>query len=709
MKDKVFKHFNPMALRDKYTASKTNNYSSFWMDNDWDTRKTSIFDEDDVEVTKPKTDLVALAGYRRAISNFVTIVTGESDIKVNFNSNDQSYTDGKTVTIGAKMDDKLFDPSVGLALHEGSHIKLSDFDFLRNLENNIPQEYFDRSEKKGYNRPQTISNIKNLLNYVEDRRIDNFVFSTSPGYKGYYHSMYEKYFYSKIVDKALLSDEYTEENMESYMFRIINLTNKNTNLDALNGLRQIWKDLDIKNIGVLGNTQLAFNVALNIYSTILDNLKDGIEETDEDGNKSTKPNDESNGSGESSEGGGESKELSDEEFERLKDAMSSGDVKQGHSNGSDIQLTDNQKKQLENAIRKQEKFMNGDIQKKKVTKKESKELNTIEASGMTYEDVGKDVGWTNKGTKVLVIRKLTKALIEASGDYDSGLGILSPNKYSRYYYGRNDDSNEIGFVEKGIALGTRLGRKLQVRGESRDTKWTRLDSGRIDKRLIAELGFGNERVFNTTFTESYSDAILHISVDASGSMSGDKWTNTMISVVAICKAASMIQNVDVVVSIRSTHEMGGRRNRSSTTVPLMMIAYDSRVDKFTKVKNMFSHIGVAGTTPEGLCFESIMDEIVPTSKDRDSYFLNFSDGMPMFSNNDIDYYYGDALRHTKKMVNEMRTRGIKVLSYYIGDSHYEREETMGDFKTMYGKDAEFVDVTSVMSISKTMNKKFLQK
>ena len=327
---------------------------------------------------------------------------------------------------------------------------------------------------------------------------------------------------------------------------------------------------------------------------------------------------------------------------------------------------------------------------------------------MTYEEVGKDIGWDKKGTKVLVIRKLTKALIEASGDYDSGLGILSPNKYSRYYYGRNDDSNEIGFVEKGIALGTRLGRKLQVRGESRDTKWTRLDSGRIDKRLIAELGFGNERVFNTTFTESYSDAILHISVDASGSMSGDKWTNTMISVVAICKAASMIQNVDVVVSIRSTHEMGGRRNRSSTTVPLMMIAYDSRVDKFTKVKNMFSHIGVAGTTPEGLCFESIMDEIVPTSNDRDSYFLNFSDGMPMFSNNDISYYQDDALRHTKKMVNEMRTKGIKVLSYYIGDS-YDSDRYMGDFKTMYGKDAEFVDVTSVMSISKTMNKKFLEK
>ena len=143
VKDSTFKHFNPMALREKYSVNsvkKRNNYSSFWMDSDWDTRNTSIFDDDEEVNTKPKTDLVALAGYRRAISNFVTIVTGESDIKVTFNSNDDSYTDGKTVVIGSKLDDKLFDPSVGLALHEGSHIKLSDFNFLKNLENNIPAE-----------------------------------------------------------------------------------------------------------------------------------------------------------------------------------------------------------------------------------------------------------------------------------------------------------------------------------------------------------------------------------------------------------------------------------------------------------------------------------------------------------------------------------------------------------------------------------------
>ena len=704
MNDSKFKHFNPMKLRDKYTATKTNNYSSFWMNDDWDSRNTSIFDDDTEITTKPKTDLVALAGYRRAISNFVTIVTGESDIKVTFNSNDQSYTDGKTVTIGAKMDDKLFDPSVGLALHEGSHIKLSNFDFLRQLSLNIPTQYKDKGFKKGFNEREVLGHLKNLLNYVEDRRIDNYVFTTSPGYKGYYHSMYEKYFYSKIVDKALTSTEYTDETMESYMFRIINLTNKNTNLDALNGLRQIWKDLDIKNIGVIGNTELAFNVALNIYDVILDNLKDGIEETNENGEVTTKPNDESNGSGESSEGSsGDKKELSDEEFEGLLSAVKDNDVKRGHSSGSDIELTERQKRQLEKAIDKQKKFMNGDITKKKVSKKDSRELKTIEESGMTYEKVGTDIGWSKKGVDCLVVRKLTKTLIK-----DGSLNIVSPYKYSRYGHSYSD-KDVGGFVENGIRLGTALGRKLQVRGESRDTKWTRLDSGKIDKRLIAELGFGNDRVFNTTFTESYSDAILHISVDASGSMGGDKWTNTMTSVVAICKAASMIQNVDVVVSIRSTHEVGGYRSRSSRTVPLILIAYDSRIDKFTKVKNMFGHINVAGTTPEGLCYEAILKEIVPSSNDRDSYFLNFSDGMPMFSNDDISYYRDEAIGHTKKMVNEMRARGIKVLSYYIGDSEYRRDETMVDFKKMYGKDSEFIDVTSVMSVSKTMNKKFLEK
>jgi len=461
-------------------------YSSFWLDEGWDSRRTSIFDEDEI-VEKPKVDVVALAGYRRAISNFVSIVTGESDIKVNFTTAGSSYTDGKTVTISSRLDDKLFDSSVGLALHEGSHIKLSDFTFLKNLEYEIPRELYDLGLKKGFNDYEVQSHVKSLLNYVEDRRIDNFVFTTSPGYKGYYHSMYDKYFYSKIIDKALQSTEHTDEVIESYMFRIINLTNVNTKLGALRGLRKIWNTIDIKNIGRLKDTKDAFKVASEVMFIILNNLGDGTVTKDEFGNevleKASGPNKTSN----------RFDGMTPNEFADQMD-IEEGGIDPELIKSQYMDLSPNQKRQLENAIKKQDKFMRGDIQKKKVTKKIQSELSNVEASGMTYETVGENVGWKKKGVKCLVVRKLTKELIDSDI-----LQCLYKMRYSRYYWDK-DDSKVTGFVEAGIALGTKLGKKLQVRGESRDTKWSRLDSGRIDKRLIAELGFGNQRVFQTTFT-----------------------------------------------------------------------------------------------------------------------------------------------------------------------------------------------------------------
>ena len=701
MKEKL-KNFNPMALREKYSASNiTNNYSSFWSDND--VRRTSIFDED--EPVKKGVDLVALASYRRAISNFVSIVTGKSDIKVTFNAHGDSYTDGKSVVISSKLDDKLFDSTVGLALHEGSHIKLSDFDFLKQLRNNIPQEYVRRAEVFGWSEYDVKDKVKNLLNYVEDRRIDYFVFSNSPGYKGYYHSMYDKYFHSKIIDKALVTDEYTDNDWDSYIFRIINLTNKNSNLDALPGLREIHS-LIFKNVKNLNSTKDAFDVALKIFHIILDNVdvkpaatdnenKDGQESSDE--KESNESQSASDGDGNGGEG---SESISDEE---LDDMIESGLAEGNGSGDKKVELTPNQKKQLENAIKKQNKFMDGDIQKKKLSKKDKSSIDTVEAAGMSYVDVaGATDTYTGKKipTKVLMVKKFNKALAE------SGTIRMIQNPEYRWH---SDEYNEA--INKGLVMGTILGKKLQVRGETRETKWSRLDSGRIDKRLVAELGFGNSRVFKTTFTESYSDAHIHISVDASGSMNGGKWDNTQTAVAAIAKACSMINNVDCVISYRSTqntNNSNGYGRRGGKDYPLMLIAYDSRVDKISKVKNLFPLLRASGTTPEGLCFESILKEIEPATADKESYFLNFSDGMPMFGNDDISYHYDTAINHTAKMVKEIRSRGVKVLSYFISGRYDYRSETQ-TFTKMYGKDAQFVDVTSVLPIAKTMNKKFLEK
>ena len=679
---------------DKFRGYKSG--SSFWMDDNYFTRDEFDPLTGEEIVPEKRVDFIKLAAYRRTMANFVNIVTAEN-IPVKFHNSD-SYTDGKTVTIAAKIEDKYNDSNVGLALHEGSHIKLSDFDLLKELYDHIPASIISKIAKKHFShindewsrknevRDYILPKVKNILNYVEDRRIDYFIFTNSPGYRDYYKAMYNRYFYSRAIDKGLKSNEYREENWESYEFRLINLHNKNTDLKALKALATVYGAIDLKNISRLTSTEDALDVALKVFRHIENNITptkmDNPGESDESKESSESTDGEGNENGE-----GTTVDTGDAEMKA-----------DGEASDFVSDLTPSAKRGLENAIKKQKKFMDGQISKKRLSKKDAAALNAIEESGASYENAGKnmDQDWrTNtNGTDVIVIRDVTEKLIE-SGEFR----MLHNNRWHR-------EDNELA-IANGIRLGTMLGKKLQVRNDEKSTKFNRLYTGKIDKRLVAELGFGNESVFHKVMVDRYSPAILHISIDASGSMAGDKWTNTMTSTVAIAKAASMISNLEIVISFRSTHD-GGSTRRSNVYYPLIAIAYDSRKDKFSKISRIFKSIHCTGTTPEGLAFEAIMKELVPGGINKDSYFLNFSDGMPMFHNDNIYYNGEEALKHTKKMTNKIRNMGVKVMSYYIGSS-YERDSSIRDFKKMYGKDAHFINVTNVFEVAKTMNKMFLDK
>jgi hypothetical protein len=673
--------------------------SSYWL-SDWDDDDIIVDTMNDVE--KKSHDLYKLASSKRAISNFVNIVTNDS-IPVIFNTRGNSYTDGKTVVIGANVvEPKDFDVAVGLALHEGSHIKLSDFNLLSDIYNLVPDYIKDGAIKKGFN--STISTIKDLWNYVEDRRIDNFVYKSAPGYRPYYRAMYDKYFNDTLIDKALLSNEYTEENIESYMFRIINLHNKNTNLDALKGLREIYKLVGLNTISRLKSSQDTFQVALKMFQVILKNLNNIID--DNQGGSGDGSSDEQqmsdnfNGSTDMS-GDMDSQDMggtpmsSDFEGEGGK-SSDSDDGKDSKQSKPKTELSDRQKDLLKKKIEKQKKFMDGDIQKKTISNKDTETIEALNESGSEVTTVGNgydENGWgrVSKGTECIVVKKLTKNLFE-----NETFPMTTNN-----YYKSEEGSVRMYWqsqVDEGIKLGTILGRKLQVRGEDRTTVFNRQKVGRIDKRMISSLGFGNENVFQFSEIDSYKKANLHISVDASGSMGGKKWEQTMVNVVALCKAVDMIQNLTIQVSFRTT----------SQNTPYIVMAYDSRVDKFSKVKQMFGGLGPSGTTPEGLCFEAIMKNFLPSNNDMDSYFLNLSDGDPYFAGRSF-YYSGDtAAEHTKKQVKMIEGMGIKTLAYFINDS-YSDSYSENRFKKMYGKGAEIIDVTNVPQITKTMNKLFLQK
>lgn len=708
--------------------------TSFWA-NDYDL--DYAWDDTDVDVpnrtaTENSTlHYLKLNAHRRAISNFVGILTNRN-IPVKFNLKGDSYTDGKSVTISSDLKPDKFDSTVGLALHEASHIVLTDFETFVNYKANptLVDKYLDVVEnvdKNNQSHQSFAKNriwelVKNLTNYVEDKRIDNHVYTTCPGYRDYYRSLYDVYFNDASIDKGLISNEYTTETIDSYLFRIINITNPNSDLSKLRGLRKISKLLNLNNISRITSTQQAVEVAEGIVEIIIQSIADEMEdEKNGKGKQDAQDGPQSegegsgNGQGEDGDGDGEADDDDlDVEFDDSEDGDSGsnsgpsaslnqplkGKVKVKESEGSGSEkgatLSEANRKKLERAIQKQKDFLKGETKKKAITNKDDKALEQIAKSGTELVNVA---GETIEGvgrvpqTQVVVVKKLTEELMKSEAF-----------PLARQDWRTKELKVDEVTLQKGLALGNLLGKRLQVRSEERDTVYNRQLNGRIDRRLVSALGYDYQNVFYTKEVDKFKKVILHISLDASGSMAGERWRQALTTAIAICKAGTMVNNLDVQLSVRSTID-GGSWNNSK---PYMVIAYDSRTDKFTKIKQLVAALEPNGTTPEGLCFEAIMKHFVESSNDLESYFLNISDGEPNFGNDSINYSRQVASKHTAEMVKRIKQRGIGVLSYFVSD-YVPYESSKKVFSEMYGKDAKFIDVNGLVPITKTLNELFLKK
>ena len=661
-------------------------YSDFWFDN----RRTSLVDDllsDDDKPVKKGKDHIALAGHKRAIGNFVRIVSGQN-IPVKFPSRGDSFTDGKSVTIGANINEKNFDYVVGLALHEGSHIAYSDFNAFGEVRNMKKIREFELTYDK-------MEFFRGIINYIEDRRVDNIVFRNSPGYKGYYHSLYNKYFNGKKVAKGLNSQMYRELDLDSYMFRIVNFTNEATDFGSLPRLADIYRLINMKNISRLKSTDDAIQLAMSVCEIIFKIVDSAVQP--EDGNGDGNNENTENGENKDSDGNAGGNDSSDGTEVDTGDAqMTPDDGASTKSNSDD--LTPQQQKQIQNMFDKQKEFLDGQTPKSTLSKKDSEIVNALSNSNTELVEVG-DGRIGKVGT--VVIPSLTKELIE-SGAFPF-FRSLDDKYYDEYYW--SGGTKMVEAINEGFRLGSILGRKLKIRGEEKDLIFTRQNTGKINKRLVSELGFGNENVFSQIQKERYNKANLHLSIDGSGSMNGGKFEKAIKSAVAMCKAADMAGNIQVTVDVRWTNK----------DKPIVVIIYNSKKDKLTKIKTLWKALQPGGVTPESLCYEAIMKKWLQGSTGEDNYFINYSDGAPWFStggrryaSHDV-YYAGDrAIDHTRRMVKMMKNNGIKIMSYFISEG-FRSENDEKTFKKMYGKDASFIDCTNMMNVAKTMNQKFLQK
>lgn len=642
------------VIGNKFWSTRGNSHSTsdFWLKDSIFNSDESFFNDDD-NTEKQKYDYLKLSQYQNAIGNFVRIMTGRSDISVQYKtSGDANFTDGKKITITPNIKEKKFDYSVGLALHEASHILYTDFHLMLH--------HFRRHNYK------TISEARDrqlLWNLIEDFYIDAASYKSSPGYRGYYSALYQEVFGSPKIEKGFNSKKYSELTLESYFFHLINIRNPKRNLNALPGLREMFDLIDLKNILRLETTQDRIQISNAIYDMIMKYVEQNQDQAPSGGKSENKSDDED----------GDSEE--DQDFDDLTPKELEAILKQ-----------------LEN----QKNFLRGEMKKGNLSKVARNMINALSDIEITTKNVNTNFEFGKVPVPVKIVTKITRKFVESNGGTMFGL--------SSYSHQAARDR-----IDSAIVNGKVLAKKLQLRNEERVMKSTRLDTGKIDNRLLHEIGMDNFKVFSKINIESYKPSFIHISLDQSASMGthrcasmgGPYWNSAISFAATMATVSKILSNIRVIVSTRSSIYQNGKET------PYIMTIFDSKTNSIEDIRFMFSHIRPTRSTPEGLVFEALMNQIQSMSRDTDAYFINVCDGSPYYGYGNSVIYTGDQARsHSRNQMKKMESSGIKFMTYFIGDSTY----TFNDVVQCYGTNAVHIrHASDIQSIAKTMNKKLLEK
>lgn len=681
---------------DKYNyADEYEAHSNYWLKGSIFDKKTSMFAEPEEQGSKY--DYYALAQYQRAITNFVHILTADPTIKVQYNSAGNNSTDGKTINLSATMKEEDFDANVGLALHESSHILYTDFDKsinefqYPNVDKILTDEAATKLRENDNETKQTIlgrtfgwegykQNFKTVLNIIEDLYIDAMTYSNAPGYRAYYKSLYHKYFGDDKITRGFWEPDMCQPTMDNYMFHLCNFRSPARNLKALPELETIWNLIDMRNIRRLSEQQDRIDLAYKVYSTMVSQIAEyKVDDTQESNDGDSSSDGESDGIG-TNDGFG--------------DSQSDGNI------GTNSQwtpptpdadqniksLSERQIEQLRKLVEKQKDFINGNLTKSKLSKNDVTKVDAFASVDMNQDNVARgfedDCGRVHtNGIKVYTIRRLTEKFMQS--DVSRPFGVYAHQEGWKI-------DRKTKEIEKAISLGKLLAKRLQIRNEERVDKSTRLRSGKIDKRLLHEIGFDNYEIFNKISINKYKDSYIHLSIDASGSMNGSKFEESVKLAAMFATAAKLIRNLRVVVTARSSinqiyYGNGGKSKNDMDETPYMVYLFDSKQDGISDIRRIFPRLYSTNTTPEGLSFEAIMNDIYKESTNTDAFFINLCDGQPYMQksiskNQNFRYTGQPAQDHSRRQVDRMRSHGINVLTYFIGNK-YDFQDVLNCYKT----------------------------
>jgi len=743
---------------------------------------------------------VQLGKLARAMSNFATIINNKH-IPTNIACGNASFTDGKTITVSADISKpRKYDIACGLVLHEASHIKLSDFELLRNLQNdfrydmtrmlqnspdyNTKSKLVDMIFNSANNTNMLMCNFKDIINVIEDRRIDRYMMDNNRGYLEYYKALQNEHFDSPMIKKFFDDKRFGKtvnatltQRIQGYMFYIINISSVYFTPDqykVLPRLENIVKIIDVNNINRLKNTTEAKEVSKEVLLEVLLGIleQQEKEQKQQAEQEQEQKQQEKNKGEESGEGGSGEKTESGEESEKSKSEKSKSEKSSGDGNETESNKSDEKSKSKSNVSETEDETEENESSNSDET--EENESSNSDETEETEAPENKESGnaKSNKSKKVsettntdngdgsesnaeesteeiestTIIENMTdeeleevRELMKKQSDYVSHniqkstvgkntameieklsvnninlketdipnvkvLTVINPTDsqftdsstnpfYSNWRTAKNS-------VLEGINMGKMLSKKLKTRVEENSLTTNHLRSGYLDKRRIAAAGYGMEDVFSQKSISSYSPAEIHFTLDGSGSMTGSKWTSSIRLLAAMGEAFSSISNITFKLSLRGTDNKGKE--------PIIVQIFDSSTMKYRKLFERLGSIAPNGTTPEGLCYNAISNIIAKGTSNKESYFVNISDGEPYFTSGLCNYSGEFAANHTNKEWEKLKKNGVNCMSYFISDS-YSPTTKHNIFDKCYGKDASYIDTANVSEIAKTINTLLMKK
>ncbi|GHT41015.1 hypothetical protein AGMMS49965_10150 [Bacteroidia bacterium] len=600
-------------------------------------------------------NLFDLLKLQSAVANFVKIVSGR-DIAVEFKVNNSEKSSIDKIIISADLSN--IDATVGLAIHETLALIYTPQWLTSKLVMLVNDDYLNRylngeisilSSVRYQTKKRFVAEMENIYRLIEYWRLDDVAMRTSPGYKGYIAEAY-RYFFCPNDTVGMFTAEIQavknlppDEQKHKYTFRSFL------------------------------NTLLVQVVHSDNYTDICKNTLDGLDRKDEYTlmfrlyrEMKTLLDINNIGRLKSSE---DSLNLAIDLWEAIRKAQGTMGIQMQWESGEAMDAV--------------LKAVNLDVDKKAISVSHKEELKLL-AGDLSNKN---DAHFDGRRIKVVVLKDMNRDMIYSG----------------RYTFFETDN---IHYTNKalleGIRLGNQLARRISFRNNERQTHFSRLQQGKIDKRLLHSVVCGNDAIFYREKEETFPAVNFHISIDGSHSMQGSCFLKSLKTAVAIAQAGYLIKNVNVTISFRFHVMSEGAR------LPLVLVAYDSTRDKITKIKQLFPFLRASGSTPEGLCYPVISDLIEKNAAENtENYFVNFYDGMPCFIIDDNCRYEGKQAReHVHDEVLRMKRKGIQVLSYFIVSEKWKLEEVktaFSDCQYMYGKDAKMLNINDLGELAQSLN------